>query len=268
MGVLEQAMKHRLGIVLSGGGSRAVAHIGVLKALDEHGFSPDCIAGTSAGAIVGALYAAGYSSEEMLEFLEVKSPYKISKVALRKPGLLDTEKSVADFLEYFPEDSFEALPKPLFVTATDIVNARAEVFSSGALISAILASCSIPMVFAPTEIEGRWFSDGGIVNNFPVEPVKTLCDVLIGVYASPLRQVERTTLKSSLAVSHRAIEVGMFFSSRRKFHDCDIMFCPEELSRFGMFEIKSHREILEIGYLAALERIEMIRKTLSEKSGP
>jgi len=256
-------MKHRLGIVLSGGGSRAFAHIGVLKALDEHGLGPDCIAGTSAGAIVGALYAAGYRAEEMLEFFIAKSPYRLSNVAVGKPGFIDGQKSFAGFLEYFPEDSFEALAKPLFVTATDIVNARSEIFSAGPLIYPILASCSLPMVFTPTEIDGRWYLDGGIVNNFPVEPIKKLCEILIGVYTSPLRQVEQSTLKTSLAISQRAIEVGMFFSSKRKFRQCDLVICPEELSRFGIFDGKNQRSILEIGYAAALEKIEAIRTLIS-----
>lgn len=257
-------MKHRLGIVLSGGGSRGIAHIGALKALDEHSLSPDCIAGTSAGAIVGALYAAGYSTEQMLEFFEIKSPFKISKLALGKPGLLDTAKSIPDFLEYFPEDSFEALSKPLFVTATDIINARLEVFDSGPLVRAVLASSSVPMVFTPTEVEGRWFSDGGILDNFPVEPIKMLCDSLVGIYASPLRKIDRARLKNPLAVSQRAIEVGMYLASKRKFHACDVVICPEELSRFGVFDTKNLRAILEVGYRATVERIDEIRRAVSE----
>lgn len=259
-------MKHRLGIVLSGGGSRGIAHIGVLQALDEHGLSPGCVAGTSAGAIVGALYAAGYTPDEMLEFFATKSPYKLSKLARGKPGLLDTAKSVADFLEYFPKNSFEALPKALFVAATDIVNARLEIFDSGPLIPAVLASSSIPMVFTPTEIDGRWFSDGGIIDNFPVESVRMLCDILVGSYASPLRKVERSSLKNSLAVSQRAIEVGMYLSSKRKFHDCDVIVCPEELSRFGLFDHKSHRQILDIGYRATLEKIDEIQKAFAARA--
>lgn len=257
-------MKHRLGIVLSGGGSRGIAHIGALKALDEHSLSPDCIAGTSAGAIVGALYAAGYSSEEMLEFFKVKSPFKVSKLVLGKPGLLDTTKSIPDFLEYFPENAFEALEKPLFVAATDIINARLEIFNSGPLVPAVLASSSVPMVFTPTEVDGRWYCDGGILDNFPVEPIQMLCDTLIGVYASPLRKIERERLKNPLAVSQRAIEVGMYLASKRKFHACDVVISPQELSRFGVFDTKHLRAIFEVGYRATLEKIEEIREASSE----
>ena len=130
-------MEYGLGMVLSGGGSRGLAHVGVLKALGEEGIEPDCLSATSAGAIVAALYAAGYSPEEMLEFFKVKSPFKLSKFALGKPGFIDTEKVVADFLEYFPDNSFEALPKRLYLAATDIVNARLEIFTSGSVLLAM-----------------------------------------------------------------------------------------------------------------------------------
>ena len=260
-------MEYKIGIALSGGGVRGVAHVGVLQALREYGIEPDCIAGNSAGAIVGALYAAGYSADETLEFFKVKSPFRWSKIALRKAGFIDTEKVVADFLEYFPEDSFEALPKELFVTATDLVNARLEIFNSGPLVSALLASSSMPMVFTPTEIEGRWFSDGGILNNFPVEPLKVLCDSIIGVYASPLRTTDHSDLKSFLSVSYRAFEVGMYYNSRRKFHDCDVLLCPEGLTRFGVFDTKSLQEIFEVGYQATIDRIDSIRGVLDAKLG-
>ena len=258
-------MEFKIGIALSGGGVRGVAHIGVLEALRENGIEPECIAGNSAGAIVGALYAAGYGADETLEFFKVKSPFRLSKIALRKAGFIDTAKVVADFLEYFPDDSFEALSKELFVTATDLVNARLEIFNSGALVSALLASSSMPMVFTPTEIDGRWFSDGGILNNFPVEPLKVLCDSIIGVYASPLRATDQSDLKSFLAVSYRAFEVGMYYNSRRKFHDCDVLLCPDELTRFGVFDTKSLEEIFQVGYEATIDRMDSILRALDAK---
>ena len=107
-----------IGIVLSGGGTRGVAHVGVLRALGEHGIFPERIAGTSAGAVVGALYAASYSPEEMLEFFVRKNPFRLSKVAISKPGIIDTAKVVADFDEYFPSDSFESLDRELRVVPT------------------------------------------------------------------------------------------------------------------------------------------------------
>ena len=256
-------MEYRLGMVLSGGGSRAAAQIGVLQALAEEGIEPDCLAATSAGAIVAALYAAGYSPQEMLAFFEAKHPYRISKLALRKPGIFDTEKVVADFLEYFPEDSFEALGKKLYLTATDMVGARLEIFSSGPLIRVILASSSVPGIFTPTEIDGRWYSDGGILDNFPVDPLSGLCATILGVYASPLRHIGQGDLGSSLAVSMRALELGMYNSSKGKCHRCDLVICPEELTGYGNFDSRHYGEILGIGYRAARERMDEIRGLLA-----
>jgi NTE family protein len=251
-------MQYDLGLVLSGGGTRGVGHVGVLKALGEEGVEPQVLAGTSAGAIVAALYAAGYSPDEMLEFFVEKNPLKLSKLALAKPGFFDTDKVVADFREYFPDNSFEALGKRIYLTATDLVEARVEIFASGPLIPAVLASASTPLVFTPTEIDGHWYSDGGIVNNFPVEPLLGHCNVILGVYVSPLRPIHQSDLGTSLAVSQRAFEIGMYYASKRKFHQCDLVICPPELSRFGSFDSKHLDEILEIGYQATREQMESI----------
>lgn len=245
-------------MVLSGGGARGLCHVGVLQALSEQGVEPQVLAGTSAGAIVAALYAAGYSGEEMLDFFVDKNPIRLSKLSLAKAGIFDTEKVVADFLEYFPDNSFEALAKRIFLTATDLVTARPEIFASGPLIPAILASASTPLVFTPTEIDGHWYSDGGITNNFPVEPLMGHCNLIIGVYASPLRPIDESNLGSSLSVSQRAFEIGMYYSSKRKFHQCDLLLCPAELSRFGTFDTKHFEEIMQIGYRTAREQMNAI----------
>lgn len=257
-------MEYPLGMVLSGGGSRGLGHVGVLKALGEDGIEPDCLAGTSAGAIVAALYAAGYSAEEMLDFFISRNPFRLSKLSLVKPGIFDTDKVVADFREYFPDDSFAALDKKVFLTATELVSGRPEIFASGSLVAAILASASTPLVFTPTEIEGRLYSDGGITNNFPVEPLIGLCDVMLGVYASPLRSVDEGDLTSSLAVSQRALEIGMHYGSRSKFHLCDLVLCPPELGAYGAFETKQFAEIVEVGYQAARDRMDEIRRLVEE----
>jgi len=258
--------KPTLGLVLSGGGARGIAHIGVVQALRERGLAPDVIAGSSSGAIIGAFAAAGHSTETMLDFFATRSPFRLQMVTMRKAGIVDTAKVIASFRDYFPEDSFEALETRLFLTATDIVNARLTIFESGPLIQAILASCSMPMVFTPTEIDGRIYVDGGVINNFPVEPVRGRCDVLVGHYASPLRVVRTADIDGVLAVSQRALEVAMFFSSKTKFHECDVMLAPEELHSYGLFDTKNHREIFEIGYRAASASLDEIERELEERA--
>lgn len=255
-------MQYRIGIVLSGGGSRGIAHIGVLRALAEQGVRPEVVSGTSAGAIVGALYAAGHSWDDALEFFATTSPFRLSKISFGKPGLLDTEKIVPDFLPFFPQDSFEALGRRLFITATDLVAARLEVFASGPLIRPMIASSSVPMVFTPTRVGERLYVDGGVIDNFPVTPLLGLCDVVLGVYASPLSRVEDGRLESSLAISQRAFEIGMFHASKRRFHQCDLLLCPDGLEQFGLNDIKRRQEIHDLGYRAAQARMPEILRLL------
>lgn len=255
-------MQHHIGIVLSGGGSRGIAHIGVLQALSEHGIVPEAVSGASAGAIVGALYAAGHSWETMLDFFLEKSPFRLSKVVFPGRGVLDTEKMVSDFLEHFPKDSFEALGKRLFVTATDLVTARREVFASGPLIRAVLASCSVPMVFTPTRVGERLFADGGVIDNFPVDPLLGLCDVVLGVHVSPMTSVDQSQLQSPFAVSQRAYEIAMYYGSKRKFHQCDLVICPPGLERFGLNDVKRRVEIFELGRREALARMPEIKRLI------
>jgi NTE family protein len=255
-----------LGLVLSGGGARGIAHIGVIDALRSHGLEPDFISGSSSGAIIGALAAAGHSTETMLEFFRKASPFRLSVVTVRKAGILDTAKVVASFREYFPDDSFEALKIRLFLTATDIINARLKIFESGPLIPAILASCSMPMVFTPTEVDGRWYVDGGVINNFPIEPLRGRADVVVGHYASPLRKVTQSDLNGVISVSERALEVGMHFNSKPKFHECDVMLVCPELGQYGLFDTKHHREIFEIGRRATLAAMDSIQAALKAAS--
>lgn len=251
-----------LGLVLSGGGARGIAHIGVIDALRSQGIAPDAIAGTSSGAIIAALAAAGHPAETMLEFFQKASPFRLSVVTMRKGGILDTTKVVESFREYFPDDSFEALDTRLFLTATDVINARLKIFESGPLIRAILASCSLPMVFTPTELDGRWYVDGGVINNFPLEPLRGRCDVLVGHYASPLRAVSPADLNGLLAVSERALEVAMHVNSRPKFQECDVMLSCPELSAYGLFDTRHHREIFELGRRTALASMDAIQRAM------
>jgi NTE family protein len=249
-------------MVLSGGGSRGLAHAGVLRALAEEGIEPDCISGSSSGALVGALCAAGYDCEKTLAFFDDTNPFRVSRLALRKPGFFDSEKITRDLERWFPDDSFEALERRLFVAVTDLIAGRLEIFSSGPLLWPLLASSSVPLVFTPTPQGGRLYVDGGVLDNFPVEPLLGQCDVILGVYASPLQEVSIDEFGTSLAVTQRALEISRFDASRRKFALAGLVLCPPELVRYGTFDIKRHREIAAIGYAYARAHMDDVRRLL------
>lgn len=248
--VEEPPVKNRpvLGLVLSGGGVRGAAHIGVIKALDEFGVRPEYISGVSSGAIVGAFYAAGHGWEMMLDFFKSLSLFSFSNYALGKPGMLDADKFHERFEEFFPEDRFDALQKKLFVSAADIITGRSRIFQEGPLIRTLLASSAVPGVFSPVTIEDGLYSDGGITNNFPVEPLLAPCDRIIGVYVNPLKRVTADELKTSFAILERAFYMDRANASIRKFDECDLVISPAGLSEFGTFSTNHVDRIFEIGY--------------------
>lgn len=259
-------MNEKLGIVLSGGGIRGVAHIGLLKALRQNGIEPQVISGASAGALVGALYAKGYSEEEMLDFFRNTPLFAFSYYSARKPGLLDSDCYRAFFETYFPEDRFEALHKQLYVATTDIVNAQPLYFSSGELISPLLASAALPPVFTPVEIEGQLYADGGIMNNLPVEPLLSNCDHIIGSFVNPVKKVKKAHFTNSMRVFQRAYDLRFYANNKAKFERCNFVFEPGSLYKIGLFDTRQIDEVFKIGYQTALAQMELIFNALEENA--
>ncbi len=254
-----------IGLVLSGGGVRGAAHIGVVKALEEHGLYPTHIAGTSAGAIVGALYAHGYTCDEMLSFFKKVQILDFKKYARNKPGFIDSEKYYTIFNEFFPVDDFSSLKKSLTITATDILEGTLKTFSRGELIKPLIASATFPGVFAPIKIDDSYYIDGGTLNNFPVEYLKDICDTIIGVNVNPFKKVEITELKHFHNILERAFKLKSLKEDLLKFVDCDIVIYPEELSKYGTFDKKYLDEIFQIGYnttKAKLKNSSFVKKEL------
>ncbi len=248
--------KHRLGLVLSGGGVRGVAHIGVIKALLENNIEPDVVSGSSAGAVVGALYCNGYTPDQMLEFFKLIPLFHLNKFAFLKPGFIDTDEFYPDFKAYFSKDSFSGLKKKLFVTTVDLCDGVLKVFESGQLIEPLLASSAFPGLFSPVKINDVIYGDGGILDNFPIAPVLDICETLIGVYASPLDRIEPHVLKHSINVLERAIRINYSKRSSAKFRHCALMINPNRLVSYGLLDIGKIDEIYQIGYESAVETLE------------
>jgi NTE family protein len=157
----------RVGLVLSGGGARAFAHIGTLRVLERYGIGVDALAGTSMGAIVAALYAAGYRSEDLLDLARSVHWRDVIDLSFQA-GLLKGGKLDALLAKHLPA-RFEDLEVPLAVTSTDIESGQEVVFTEGALVVAVRASAGYPGAFEPVQIDGRTLADGGICNNLPVD---------------------------------------------------------------------------------------------------
>lgn len=259
-----------IGLVLSGGGMRGIAHIGAIRALEEHGIVPTHIAGSSAGAIVGSLYAYGYDWKEMLDFFRTIQIFDLKKYALNKPGFIDAEKFYNAFKLYLKKDDFSALKKKLYVTATNLLNGQLDVFDSGELIKPILASAAFPGVFAPVHINGSYYVDGGALNNFPVNQLKNSCDAIIGVYVNGFDTIEINDLKHSHNVVERVFKIKTAREDLKKFKDCAIVICPKQLGKYGTFDKKYLDAIFQIGYDEANKELanqQLLDKTFHLKMG-
>ena len=256
-----------VGLVLSGGGARGFAHLGVIKALNEFGIKPDIISGASAGAMMGAFIAAGRTPDEVLEIAKKASFFNLSHLLFRKAGLFDMKAFEEIYLEHFPHNSFDKLPIPLNVATTDIVNCKSVYFSRGGnLAKAIMASSSIPMLFEPVELDGYMLLDGGILNNFPVEPLIGKCDKIIGVHVNSIStQVEHLHMKDML---DRSFHLSLSASVKVKEPLCDLFIEPPSMSRFGVLDIETADEIFEWGYrytLGLQQQIDELKKQLNER---
>lgn len=247
---------YQLGLVLSGGGTKGVAHAGVLKFLSEKNIQPDILSCSSAGSIVGALFAVGKNSDEILEFFNSIYFFHWKHFAFNQPGLVSS-KIFRIYLEpIFKDMKIGDLEKDLRIVATELVSGRQVVFGKEfKIIDAIIASCSFPGITTPYIISDQLYSDGGILNNFPADIIKNECEKMIGVFVSPPQEIELKDLNSIKAIVSRSYDLLSYRTELHKFSYCDWFITSKKLAKFGMFERKPEilQEIFEIGYQAAVD---------------
>ncbi|GAB3935616.1 patatin-like phospholipase family protein [Larkinella terrae] len=236
----------KIGLVLSGGGARGIAHLGVLKGLLEQGFAFDQIAGTSAGAIVGALFANGYTPDEILKIIETTPFYRHIRPAFTRMGLLRLDKAEDLYRTYLPHDRFEALQIPMHVVATDLNEGVLTVFETGELVRPILASCCLPGIFEPYLINKRQYVDGAVLNNMPVEVVEPKVDFIVGVHCNPFTTQKPIT--SVKGVLERSLILAVRSKTKERLAKCNLLIEPPELSRFDVFDWRRARDLFRIGY--------------------
>ncbi len=282
-----EASRPKVGLVLSGGAARGLAHIGVLKALEEQGIKIDAIAGTSMGAVVGGLYASGYKIDE-LEKLALSIDWQAAlsdappredvpfrrkqddrdflvkqKLSFRDDGSLGLPlgviqgQNLALLLESLLAHTsdtrdFDKLPIPFRAVATDIANGEKVVFRKGHLPQVIRASMSIPAVFAPVELNGRLLVDGGMTDNIPLDVAREMgVDVAIVVdIGTPLRN--RKQLTTVVDVLNQSITLMTRSNSEEQLaalKPSDVLIQPA-LAAFGVTDFGKAQEMIDAGYRA------------------
>lgn len=251
----------KIGIALSGGGVRGVAHLGVLQALQDNGIHFHRISGASAGAIMGALYAYGIQPREILKLSSQYSIFTIFKNTFVSGGLARLnflEDLICDLIK--PND-FSALKIPLDVSVSNLNTGLPEIMNAGKLSTVITASASIPILFSPVEINGQQYVDGGFFDNLPVDGLKKHCDVVIGVNINAHGQVN--DLDGIRSISERCFHLLIWQNTQGQLNSCDIKIEIEGAFTFGLLDFKQAEKLFQVGYNETLEQIEHIRDVLS-----
>lgn len=241
----------KIGLALSGGGTKGIAHAGVLKFLQEKNIRPHIIAGASAGSIVAGLYGIGKSPEEILNFFKSIYFFKWKHFVFNRPGFINSDSFKTYFYPVFKDARIDDLDIKVHIVSTDLVSGNTHVFDGQTkVIDAIIASSAFPGITTPYPLDEILYSDGGILNNFPADIIKGKCDKLIGVFASPQQILNRSQLNSIKSVTVRAFDLLSYRIEYPKFAFCDWLICPQKLSGYGTFENKRQRmdEIFQIGY--------------------
>ena len=184
----------------------------------------------------------------------------IGSILRLKPGIVDSESFKKYFEEIFGETTtLSNLKIPTYITATDMVKGKLKIFSPDTrIVDAILASTAVPGMISPYIIKEKLYSDGGILNHFPVDLLQGKCDSIIGVYVSPVQNIEAKNLNSIKSVTYRALELLTANSNLQKFNHCDLIIEPKELTNFSTFETNKAKMdlIFETGYNEARKAFE------------
>ena len=245
--------KYKTGLVLSGGGARGFAHLGLIQALNEAGIFPDVISGTSAGALMGVLYADGHKPKEILKLMNSGSRLDFMRPALPREGLLQINGIIKILKSHLNAKTFEELRIPLFVTATDLNNGKAVYFSEGELIDPVIASASIPVLFQPVKIGKISYVDGGVLDNLPVKPIENKCKVLIGSFVNPVGYTEK--ISGLINIAERTFMLSMLREINEKSRKFDLFVAPLELRNYKILDPEKADELFSVGYRATREKL-------------
>ena len=272
----------KVGLVLSGGGAKGFAHIGVLKVLEEAGVRIDYIGGTSMGAMIGALYSSGYLANELdsivtsIDYTDLmqdnlprrsKSIYQkenSEKYALTLPlkngnlvlpSAISKGQNIFNMLSRLTEhvhtiNDFSKLPIPFFCIATNLENGNVEILENGFLPEAIKASGSFPTLLNPVEINGKLLTDGGVVNNFPVDIMRQKgVDIIIGVDVQD-KLKDKENLNSAPKILMQIVNFQMYDELELKRKDTDLYMHPD-ISNYTVVSFDLAREIIDNGEMLA-----------------
>lgn len=254
----------KIALVLGGGAARGFAHVGVIKALESHGIVPDLVVGTSAGALVGALYASGYGGFDLQRVALQMDDTIIADWSLPDRGFIKGE-ALQNFVNRAVQNrTLEKLNKPFAAVVTDLQSGEMVVFRTGNTGMAVRASSSVPGVFQPVSINGRDYVDGGLVSPVPVRAARAMgADIVIAVDISHKPRFGKT--RDSIDVMLQTFSIMGQSIAGYELTEADVLIRPETGQMRGTDFDNRHNAIIE-GEKAGLAAVDAIKRRIAEKT--
>ncbi len=253
--------RKKIGLALSGGAARGFAHLGVLKVLLEHDIPIDFIAGTSAGSIAGGALASGLSIEEIFEMARKIGWRSMTGFSFSPLGLLSNASMGTFIRQHFPAQKFEDLQIPFAAVACDLETGEEVVLkNSGDLATAIRASCAVPGVFVPVDLDGRRLIDGGVVSPVPTKAVRKLgAEIVIAVDVIASGATYWGSPSTLLGVFFQSAMMLLRTAGKHQHYRADVVIIPQ-IAHLRPDEIGKMDEFIKAGEAAALEKIDEIKQ--------
>jgi len=259
--------EHRpiVALVLGSGGARGYAHIGVIQVLEQYGIHPDLIVGTSAGSVVGSIYASGKNAQQLREIALNMKANDVRDVKLAMTGFFDGQKVENYVNEQVLDTPLELLKTPMYVVATELKEGKKVVFNYGNTGQAVRASVSIPSMFIPTKIAGEEYVDGGLVSPVPVNVARELgADIVIAV--DILAQPEHTETKNVWGLFNQNINIMQNRLAQEELKHADIVIQPDLREKAHIFDVKGREETMQAGMNAADKQLSNILKVFDQQN--
>ena len=246
----QQEQRPIVALVLGSGGARGYAHIGVIQVLEANGIKPDFIVGTSAGSIVGSLYASGMNSEQLREVALSMKPKDVREIRLDKKGVLDGKK-VEDYInKQVSNTPLELLKIPMYVVATELQQGNKMVFNAGNTGQAVRASVSIPSMFIPAVINQQEYVDGGLVSPVPVDVARDLgADIIIAV--DILAKPVHTETTNVWGLFNQNINIMQYYLAKEELKRADVVIQPDIREKAHIFDVEGRESTMQAGVTAA-----------------
>lgn len=264
----ENSASPKIGLALSGGAARGMAHVGVIRAFLENNIPIACIAGTSAGSVVGAAYAAGMSIDEIADLGRKLRWRHVGRITLSRGGLQSNARLEKFLRKCLPVSRFEDLQIPFAAVATDLRTGDAVVMREGDLLFAIRASCTIPGVYVPViDPQGRQLVDGGLVAVIPAAVTRQLgADIVIAVDVNSEGATFIESSKSVIGVLLKSMMVVLRSVSHQHHQMSDLVISPK-VAHIRWDQLKRVDDLIEAGYAAGVESIPRIRALIDSIGG-